>query len=113
MGAQTLVVPGNFPIGCSSAYLTLCGSENKIDYDNTTGCLINLNKFAEYHNELLQTKLNHLRELHPNVVIMYADYYNAAMQIFLSPDKYGKVKAKSQKGLSSFIFHVHIHFGIC
>lgn len=89
MGAQTLVVPGNFPIGCSSAYLTLCGSENKIDYDNTTGCLINLNKFAEYHNELLQTKLNHLRELHPNVVIMYADYYNAAMQIFLSPDKYG------------------------
>ncbi|KAI3764184.1 hypothetical protein L2E82_14187 [Cichorium intybus] len=88
MGAKTLVVPGNFPIGCSAVYLTVCGSETE-EYDNTTGCLIKLNKFAEYHNELLQTKLNHLRELHPNVIIIYADYYNAAMQIFRSPHKFG------------------------
>lgn len=88
MGAQTLVVPGNLPIGCSSAYLTVCGSE-KEEYDDTTGCLIRLNEFAKYHNELLQTKLNHIRELHPDVVIIYADYYNAAMQIYRSPDKYG------------------------
>lgn len=88
MGAETLVVPGNFPIGCSAAYLTVCGSE-KEEYDPTTGCLIRLNKFAEYHNELLQTKLNQIRELHPNVNIIYADYYNAALEIYRSPDKFG------------------------
>ncbi|KAJ0435529.1 putative sinapine esterase [Helianthus annuus] len=88
MGAQTLVVPGNFPIGCSSAYLTVCGSENE-EYDPTTGCLVRLNQFVEYHNEFLQTKLNQIRELHPNVNIIYADYYNAAMQIYRSPYKFG------------------------
>ncbi|XP_071708887.1 GDSL esterase/lipase At1g28570-like [Rutidosis leptorrhynchoides] len=88
MGAQTLVVPGNFPIGCSSAYLTVCGSDTQ-EYDPTTGCLIALNEFAEYQNELLQTKLIQIRELHPNVNIIYADYYNAAMQIYRSPDKFG------------------------
>ncbi|XP_071735839.1 GDSL esterase/lipase At1g28610-like isoform X2 [Rutidosis leptorrhynchoides] len=88
MGAQTLVVPGNLPVGCSGAYLTICGSETE-EYDPKTGCLVRLNEFAEYHNELLQKKLNHLRELHPNVNIIYADYYNAAMQIYRSPEKYG------------------------
>ncbi|GJZ44767.1 SGNH hydrolase-type esterase domain-containing protein, partial [Tanacetum coccineum] len=48
MGARTLVVPGNFPIGCNSAYLTLFVSQKEI-YDPTTGCLIRLNEFAEYH----------------------------------------------------------------
>ncbi|CAH1434036.1 unnamed protein product [Lactuca virosa] len=56
MGAQTLVVPGTFPLGCSSSILT---------------------------------KLNHLRELHPNVIIIYADYNDAAMQIIYSPVKFG------------------------
>lgn len=88
MGARTLVVPGNLPIGCSSAYLTICGSE-KEEYDSTTGCLIRLNEFAEYHNEMLQEKLNQIQELHPNVIIIYADYYNAAMQIYSSPNQYG------------------------
>ncbi|KAI7746971.1 hypothetical protein M8C21_026594, partial [Ambrosia artemisiifolia] len=88
MGAQTLVVPGNFPIGCSSAYLTVCGSENE-EYDPTTGCLIRLNEFVEYHNEMLQMQLNQIRELHPSVNIIYADYYNAAMQIYRFPYKFG------------------------
>ncbi|KAL7612107.1 hypothetical protein Lser_V15G06605 [Lactuca serriola] len=88
MGAQTLVVPGEFPLGCSSQYLTIRGSESE-EYDSTTGCLIKFNKFVEYHNELLQTKLNQLRELHPNAIIIYADYYNAAMQFIRSPDKFG------------------------
>ncbi|GJY12083.1 SGNH hydrolase-type esterase domain-containing protein [Tanacetum coccineum] len=88
MGAQTLVVPGNFPIGCTSAYLTLFGSQ-KEKYDPTTGCLIRFNELAEYHNELLQMELNTIRELHPNVIIIYADYYNAVMQIYRSPHKFG------------------------
>ncbi|KAI3719030.1 hypothetical protein L6452_19919 [Arctium lappa] len=89
LGAETLVVPGNLPIGCSAAYLTIFYDSNKVQYDNSTGCIIRLNKFAEYHNELLQTELNQIRELHPEVNIVYADYYNAAMQFFRSPNEYG------------------------
>lgn len=88
MGAQTLVVPGNFPIGCSPSYLTTRAS-NKEEYDPITGCLTKLNEFAEYHNKMLQTNLNWIQKLNPNVTIIYADYYNAAMQIFYSPNEYG------------------------
>ncbi|KAJ0682979.1 putative sinapine esterase [Helianthus annuus] len=91
MGAQTLVVPGNFPIGCFPSYLTtgVSGVSNNEGYDPITGCLTKLNEFSEYHNKMLQTKLNQIRELNPNVVVIYADYYNAAMQIYNSPDEYG------------------------
>ncbi|XP_076896687.1 GDSL esterase/lipase At1g28650-like [Bidens hawaiensis] len=88
MGAKSLVVPGNFPIGCSASYLTACGSE-KEEYDPKTGCLIRLNQFAEYHNTLLKIKLTQVQDLHPDVNIIYADYYNAAMEIYLFPYKYG------------------------
>nr|GEY77973.1 GDSL esterase/lipase At1g28580-like [Tanacetum cinerariifolium] len=89
LGAQTLVVPGNLPIGCSAAYLTIYYESDKEEYDGTTGCLTKLNKFAEYHNKMLHTALQHIRELHPNVYIIYADYYNAVMQFFRSPQQYG------------------------
>ncbi|KAI3824483.1 hypothetical protein L1987_05943 [Smallanthus sonchifolius] len=89
LGAKTFVVPGNLPIGCSAAYLTIYYDSDEVEYDNTTGCLITLNEFAEYHNELLQIALNQIREVHPDVNIIYADYYNAAMQIFHTPIKYG------------------------
>ncbi|KAA8549720.1 hypothetical protein F0562_001262 [Nyssa sinensis] len=61
-------------------------------YDPTTGCLTWLNKFAEYHNEHLQIELNRIRELHPHVAIIYADYYNAAMNLYRSPSKFGFTK---------------------
>ncbi|KAI3764180.1 hypothetical protein L2E82_14183 [Cichorium intybus] len=88
MGAKTLIVPGSVPLGCLPNYLTVLGSKNE-EYDKTTGCLVKFNKFSEYHNEMLQTKLQHLRELYPNVNIIYADYYNAAMPIIRSPLKFG------------------------
>ncbi|KAK9074386.1 hypothetical protein SSX86_006984 [Deinandra increscens subsp. villosa] len=89
MGAQTLVVPGNFPIGCSPAHLTVMQGSEDEEYDPTTGCLVRLNQFAEYHNQMLQTKLNQIREFHPDVNIIYADYYNAAMQFYRFPNKFG------------------------
>ncbi|GJT62035.1 GDSL esterase/lipase-like protein [Tanacetum coccineum] len=89
LGAKTLLIPGNLPIGCSPVYLTKYYGSDMADYDNSTGCLIQLNKFSEHHNELLQTKLNEIREIHREVNIIYADYYNAAMQFFRSPNKYG------------------------
>ncbi|MFS7896734.1 putative sinapine esterase [Helianthus anomalus] len=89
LGARTLVIPGNLPIGCSATYLTMFYGSNKMQYDNSTGCITQLNKFAEYHNELLNTELNQIREDNPEVNIIYADYYNAAMQIFRYPNTYG------------------------
>nr|XP_043626942.1 GDSL esterase/lipase At1g28590-like [Erigeron canadensis] len=89
LGANTLVIPGNLPIGCSASYLTIFYGSNEVQYDNSTGCIIQLNKLARYHNELLQTELNQIREIHPEVNIIYADYYNAAMQFFRNPYKYG------------------------
>ncbi|KAL0337543.1 UNVERIFIED_CONTAM: GDSL esterase/lipase [Sesamum calycinum] len=54
------------------------------DYNPKTGCL-NWPNEKMYHNELLQKELGRLRELHPHVTIIYADYYNAAMRFYLSP----------------------------
>ncbi|WRX29602.1 hypothetical protein QQP08_022089 [Theobroma cacao] len=44
---------------------------------------------SEYHNELLQKELDRIRKLHPNVHIIYADYYNTAMRFYTSPNKFG------------------------
>ncbi|KAK9051300.1 hypothetical protein SSX86_027927 [Deinandra increscens subsp. villosa] len=88
MGARTIVVPGNFPFGCFPAVLVLYASDGD-EYDPITGCLVNFNDFSEYHNKMLQAKLDQTRELNPNINIIYADYYNAALQIYLSLDEYG------------------------
>lgn len=89
LGAKTLLVPGNLPIGCSTAYLTYFRSSDEKDYD-AFGCIKWLNKFSRYHNKMLQNELNRLREIHhPYVNIMYGDYYNAATKIYRSPSNYG------------------------
>lgn len=89
LGARTIIVPSVLPLGCSSSYLTNFESLNEEDYDEL-GCLIWPNELASYHNELLQKELHRLRELHPHVNIIYADYYNASMKIYRAPRKYGK-----------------------
>lgn len=89
LGAVTVMVPGDLPIGCSAAYLTYFQSSNKQDYDMATGCIKRLNNFSKYHNKLLQIELNHIRQLYPHATIIYADYYNAAMRLYRSPSKYG------------------------
>ncbi|KAF8411027.1 hypothetical protein HHK36_003566 [Tetracentron sinense] len=88
-GAVTLIIPGTLPLGCVGAFLAVLESPNKEDYDPQTGCLKWLNKFAEYHNSKLQIELDRIRELHPHVTIIYADYYNAAMPLYRSPDLFG------------------------
>ncbi|KAK6230284.1 hypothetical protein QUC31_001802 [Theobroma cacao] len=92
LGAVTFLVPGNLPIGCSPAYLTYFQGSDKGEYDPLTGCLTWLNQFSEYHNELLQQELDQIRELHPHVNIIYADYYNIAMRFYHFPDQFGFTK---------------------
>ncbi|KAL0427269.1 UNVERIFIED_CONTAM: GDSL esterase/lipase [Sesamum latifolium] len=59
------------------------------DYDPKTGCLNWPNELSRFHNEQLQKELGRLRELHPHVTIIYADYYNAVMRFYLSPHQFG------------------------
>ncbi|XP_021811867.1 GDSL esterase/lipase At1g28590-like [Prunus avium] len=89
LGAATIMVPGNNPIGCFPAYLSKFESSDKNQYDPSTGCLKWLNEFAQYHNEQLQIELSRIRRLHPQVTIIYADYYNALLQLYQSPHQFG------------------------
>ncbi|KAI3710178.1 hypothetical protein L2E82_39952 [Cichorium intybus] len=87
-GAKHLVVPGNFPIGCSAAYLTLFATQDKAAYDRN-GCLKEHNAFSKYHNFQLKLALEKLRQKYPEARIIYADYYGAAMALFHIPHHLG------------------------
>ncbi|KAJ1284299.1 hypothetical protein BS78_03G193700 [Paspalum vaginatum] len=89
LGAKKLVVPGNFPIGCVPLYLSIFPSRKEDYYEEQTGCIKWLNEFAEYHNRMLQEELEKLRNLHPDVTIVYADYYGASLNMFRSPLQFG------------------------
>jgi len=88
LGAVTILVPGSLPLGCNPAYLTTFATKDEEEYDQA-GCLKWVNKFFEYHNELLQMELHRLQVLYPFTNIIYADYFNAAMQFYKSPEQYG------------------------
>ncbi|RZR85708.1 hypothetical protein BHM03_00012728 [Ensete ventricosum] len=89
LGARTMIVPGNFPIGCVAIYLTTFQSARREDYESGTGCIEWLNQFSMYHNRLLLDELSQLRRRYPQATIIYANYYEAAMAIFRSPQEYG------------------------
>lgn len=86
MGAQTLMVPGNLPIGCNPTYLKIYSTSLQ---NSKNGCLDWLNQFSEYHNEQVQEELNLIRARHPDIKIMYADYHNSAMRFFNHPENFG------------------------
>ncbi|XP_047961232.1 GDSL esterase/lipase At1g28600-like [Salvia hispanica] len=92
LGAKTILVPGNLPMGCSAVYLTYFKTSNQTFYDPKTGCLNWLNAVFRHHNELLQTELNRIRQQNTKINIVYADYYNAAMPFYKSPQKYGFIE---------------------
>lgn len=88
MGAKTLVVPGNLPIGCVPAWLWQYRRDDPDDYDGN-GCLLWLNRFSEYHNGRLAAQLSRLRGVYPNVTIAYADYFGAGMRMFSDQPRFG------------------------
>ncbi|CAL9188106.1 unnamed protein product [Musa hybrid cultivar] len=89
LGARTMIVPGNFPIGCVAVYLTMFQSDRREDYESGTGCIEWLNQFSMDHNRHLLDELSQLRRRYPQATIIYANYYEAAMAIFRSPQEYG------------------------
>jgi phospholipase/lecithinase/hemolysin len=88
LGARTLMVPGNFPLGCNAIYLTKYETTDKNQYDSA-GCLKWLNEFAEFYNQKLQYEIQRLRGIHPHANIIYADYYNALLPLYHHPTKFG------------------------
>ncbi|KAL4189439.1 hypothetical protein AMTRI_Chr08g165420 [Amborella trichopoda] len=89
IGAKTLVVPGNLPVGCSASILTGFLTTDKNEYDPRNGCLIRFNEFAQYHNSKLHKAIQAMRERFPHINIIYADYYNAAIRFVQTPEMFG------------------------
>jgi hypothetical protein len=75
LGATQIIIPGNFPIGCSIFSVSNAG-----DLDDR-GCLKSYNAFAQHHNEQLQAAIDGLRKANTDVTIVYADYYGAFMHL--------------------------------
>uniref|UniRef100_A0A0E0MFU2 Esterase n=1 Tax=Oryza punctata TaxID=4537 RepID=A0A0E0MFU2_ORYPU len=80
LGATKIIIPGNFPIGCSPSYLSLFSTAISGDYDDR-GCLKSYNTFAMYHNDQLRAAIDDLRKVNSHVSIVYADYYGAFMHL--------------------------------
>lgn len=80
LGATQIIIPGNFPIGCSPSYLSLFSVFGASDFDDW-GCLKSYNAFAQHHNEQLQAAIEDLRKANMDVTIVYADYYGAFMHL--------------------------------
>ncbi|XP_031259323.1 acetylajmalan esterase-like [Pistacia vera] len=95
-GARRIVVPGNFPIGCLPSYLTLFQTTDTAAYDEFH-CVKELNNLAIYHNQHLQQALEELTKEHPNVAIVYGDYYNAYMWILQNVHSLGFDATSVQK----------------
>ncbi|XP_073065515.1 GDSL esterase/lipase At1g28580-like isoform X1 [Primulina eburnea] len=89
LGARRVLVPGNFPIGCFPVFLTAYFSDEENYLDPETGCINWLNELSTYHNQLLHKELNRIQKLYPRTSIIYVDYYNALLKIYLSPEEYG------------------------
>ncbi|CAL1410341.1 unnamed protein product [Linum trigynum] len=89
LGAVTILIPGNLPIGCWPGYLTKFWSPNKEDYDPLSGCLVWYNNFAQHHNILLQQEIARLQKLYPRTNLMYGDYYGSATRFHRHPEKFG------------------------
>nr|XP_016511139.1 PREDICTED: acetylajmalan esterase-like isoform X1 [Nicotiana tabacum] len=75
-GAVRIVIPGNFPIGCIPNLLTTFLTNNSTAYDYNH-CLKDLNHLAILYNDHLQQVIQELKKGHPNIALVYGDYYNA------------------------------------
>ncbi|RWR86951.1 acetylajmalan esterase-like protein [Cinnamomum micranthum f. kanehirae] len=95
-GANQLIVPGNFPVGCMPSYLTLFRSNNPAAYDENK-CLKDFNNFSKHHNEHLQGAIEELRQEFPHARILYADYYNMLMEIIVNSTSLGFEGGSSMK----------------
>jgi len=87
-GASKILVQNNLPIGCSVAYLTQYATGLWEPLDKM-GCMPRFNIFAQKANNLLRARVSKLQAQHPDVKVVFADYYNTALRILQSPQSFG------------------------
>ncbi|KAF0911940.1 hypothetical protein E2562_012754, partial [Oryza meyeriana var. granulata] len=100
LGAKTIVVPGNFPIGCVPGYLGMFRSKSGPEDYDAFGCIKWLNHFSEYHNHALKRMLYRIKHDH-TVTIFYYDYYNTTLEITRHPAIHGKAVLGQREFLHS------------
>ncbi|RCV26442.1 LOW QUALITY PROTEIN: hypothetical protein SETIT_5G245700v2 [Setaria italica] len=88
LGANSILIPNNFPIGCVPLYLSAFSSSKPADYDGHR-CLLWFNDFSTRHNEALRGEVDRLKEQNPDAKLIYADYYGAAMEFVKNPGRFG------------------------
>lgn len=88
-GATRIVVPGNLPMGCLPAFLTEFDTNDSNAYDEFH-CLKEVNSLSMNFNGHLQTAIEKVEEEHPNVTIIYGDFYNAYKWILQNAQLLGK-----------------------
>lgn len=76
-------------MGCFPISLTDVPANDSAAFDELH-CLKNLNALSLYHNEQLQKAILELKTQHPNVAILYGDFYNAFLSILRNVDKLGE-----------------------
>uniref|UniRef100_A0A3B6GV20 GDSL esterase/lipase n=1 Tax=Triticum aestivum TaxID=4565 RepID=A0A3B6GV20_WHEAT len=86
-GAVDLIVPGVMPTGCFPVYLNMLDMPAH-EYGARSGCIRQYNTFSWVHNAHLKRALEKLRPKHPNVRIIYGDYYTPVVQFMLQPEKF-------------------------
>ncbi|KAK4488656.1 hypothetical protein RD792_004425 [Penstemon davidsonii] len=87
-GAIRVVVPGIFPLGCFPYHLTKFETKNIGAYDEYH-CLNNLNDLSKIHNQKLQEAIEEVKIEHPDVTIVYGDYYNAYLTLLRNSQQLG------------------------
>ncbi|CAO2186244.1 unnamed protein product [Urochloa humidicola] len=90
-GATSLVVSGMVPAGCEPPILDIFSSADDpaASYDTRTGCLKEMNELSIHHNRLLLESLEKIRAKHPDIEIIYADFFSPIMEMVESPAKFG------------------------
>ncbi|KAL3349573.1 hypothetical protein AABB24_022608 [Solanum stoloniferum] len=95
-GATRIIVPGNFPIGCVPIFLTQFMTDNSNAYDEYH-CLKDLNNLSIFYNNHLQQAIDEMKKKHPNITLIYGDYYNAYVWLLQNAVRFGFDKNSLQK----------------
>ncbi|XP_021723387.1 GDSL esterase/lipase At1g31550-like [Chenopodium quinoa] len=96
LGATNIVVPGNFPIGCVPIYLVKHATNDTSKYDELH-CLIDYNNFAKSYNQQLLQAITQLQSAHPDVAIVYGDYYAALTSVITNAQQLGFEEGGTEK----------------
>lgn len=84
LGCRTIVVAGLPPIGCLPLQMTV----RYVDPFKRK-CVEDQNSDAQAYNHKLQKLLNQMKALLPRSTIVYANIYEALIDLIQHPQKYG------------------------